>query len=90
MTNIVPIQNANVPICKFYDPKTGLICDINTADQLGVHNTKLIKKYIGLDSRVGPFLFAIKTFAKCRNINECNSYTIFNINNSISNILFVL
>ncbi|KAF1802358.1 hypothetical protein FB192DRAFT_1377725 [Mucor lusitanicus] len=70
MMNVEAIQGARVPICKFVDPETGLQCDINAASSLGVENSQLIDEYRKLDSRVGPFLYALKYFVKKRKIND--------------------
>lgn len=70
MVDIFAIQNANVPICKFTDPQTGLQCDISASSSLGVENSQLIDNYRQLDKRVGPFLYALKYFVKQRNIND--------------------
>lgn len=71
MENVIAIQQSTVPICKFFDPVTGLRGDINTNSKLGLQNTRLIKQYTELDKRVGPFLFAIKYFAQSKGINDC-------------------
>lgn len=73
MMNVEAIQGARVPICKFVDPETGLQCDINAASSLGVENSQLIDEYRKLDSRVGPFLYALKYFVKKRKINDSES-----------------
>ena len=71
MVNIAAIPRANVPICKFEDPHLRIKADINTHNDMGVENSKLIKEYTSLDPRVRPFLYAIKTFTKMRKINDC-------------------
>ncbi|KAI9473645.1 MAG: hypothetical protein EXX96DRAFT_578784 [Benjaminiella poitrasii] len=70
MRNIEPISNATVPICKFYDASTGLQCDINTHNVLGIENTRMIGHYADLDPRIRPFLTAIKYFVKQKDINN--------------------
>ncbi|KAL9543591.1 hypothetical protein MBANPS3_008044 [Mucor bainieri] len=70
MIDVEPIQGARVPICKFVDPETGLRCDINASSSLGVENSQLIDEYRKLDTRVGPFLYALKYFVKQRDIND--------------------
>ncbi|KAI9322626.1 hypothetical protein BX666DRAFT_1897004 [Dichotomocladium elegans] len=64
------IPKALVPICKFKDPRSGISCDINTANDMGVENSKLIQAYTKIDDRVRPFLYAIKHFSKQRRIND--------------------
>ncbi|CEP12640.1 hypothetical protein [Parasitella parasitica] len=73
MIDVLAIQNASVPICKFTDPETGLHCDINASSSLGVENSQLIDDYRKLDKRVGPFLYALKYFVKKRGINDSES-----------------
>ncbi|EPB87642.1 hypothetical protein HMPREF1544_05525 [Mucor circinelloides 1006PhL] len=70
MVNVEAIPGASVPICKFSDPETGLQCDVNASSSLGVENSQLINDYRKLDTRVGPFLYALKYFVKKRNIND--------------------
>ncbi|CAO3654470.1 unnamed protein product [Mucor fragilis] len=70
MLDVQAIQDARVPICKFTDPETGLQCDINASSSLGVENSQLIDEYRKLDTRVGPFLYALKYFVQKRDIND--------------------
>lgn len=76
MENVTAIQETSVPICKFFDPITGLNGDINANAKLGIFNTRLIKEYTELDKRVGPFLFAIKFFAQNKGINNSPGKTL--------------
>ncbi|KAG1227884.1 hypothetical protein G6F35_002476 [Rhizopus arrhizus] len=76
MKKVEPICSATVPICKFMDPVTQLHCDINTNNVLGIENTKLIHQYIKMDTRVAPFLFAIKHFIKQKDINNTTGGTL--------------
>ncbi|KAI9257456.1 hypothetical protein EDC94DRAFT_614487 [Helicostylum pulchrum] len=70
MRGVEAIGHASVPICKFVDPQTGLNCDINTNNILGIENTRMIQKYCDLDSRIRPLIFAIKQFVKQKDINN--------------------
>lgn len=70
MEKVEAIGSAQVPICKFVDPQTGYQCDINTHNILGIENTRMIKKYCSLDSRIRPLMFAIKYFVKQKNLNN--------------------
>ncbi|KAI8982392.1 hypothetical protein BDF20DRAFT_912560 [Mycotypha africana] len=70
MQDVEAIVNAKVPICKFVDPVTGIRCDINTHNVLGLENTKLIGQYIDMDKRVRPLLMVIKYFVKQKNLNS--------------------
>ncbi|KAG2225535.1 hypothetical protein INT45_010362 [Circinella minor] len=76
MINISAVPRANVPICKFEDPILQIKADINTHNDMGVENSKLIKEYTSLDPRVRPFLYAIKTFTKMRKINDSTGSTL--------------
>ncbi|KAI8974961.1 hypothetical protein BDB01DRAFT_379722 [Pilobolus umbonatus] len=76
MTHVEAIATAKVPICKFTDPETGLQCDINTDNQLGIKNTRLIKEYIRLDDRIPVFLYAIKYFTKQKDISNSKCGTL--------------
>ncbi|KAI7889061.1 uncharacterized protein EV154DRAFT_604313 [Mucor mucedo] len=70
MDHVIAINEATVPICKFRDPEFNLYCDINTNNLMGIENTNLIIQYMHLDSRVRPFLFALKLFIKTKEINN--------------------
>ncbi|KAI7862232.1 hypothetical protein BDF14DRAFT_1858418 [Spinellus fusiger] len=76
MKNVKPIKRATVPICKFQDAQSGIHCDINSSNILGIENSKLIKAYTLLDKRVRPFLLAVKQLVKTRNINEASKGTL--------------
>lgn len=71
MDHVVAINEATVPICKFRDPQSNIYCDINTNNLMGIENTNLIIQYMHLDTRVRPFLFALKLFIKSKEINNC-------------------
>ena len=79
MRDIVGIKFARVPICKFKEPWSNISCDINFGHALGVYNSKLLRAYVSLDSRVRPFLLLIKTFAKARGINDPSGNCIFRL-----------
>lgn len=70
MRDVEAIGHASVPICKFVDPQTGLNCDINANNILGIENTRMIQRYCDLDSRIRPLIFAIKQFVKQKDINN--------------------
>jgi DNA polymerase sigma len=56
---------------KFRDPATGLDCDLNTNDQLGLWNTQLISRYCDLaPDLVRPMIMAIKRWAKSHGMND--------------------
>ncbi|KAI8147031.1 hypothetical protein BJV82DRAFT_597473 [Fennellomyces sp. T-0311] len=76
MVDVIPITKATVPICKFEDRWMNLKGDINTQHDMGVENSRLIKEYVYLEPRVRPFLYAVKTFVKKRDINSSSKDTI--------------
>ncbi|KIJ56368.1 hypothetical protein M422DRAFT_23649 [Sphaerobolus stellatus SS14] len=69
-TNVIAITGANVPIVKFHDPRTGLDCDINVNDRLGLTNTLLIRRYCNLVPYLRPMIMTIKSWAKPLGLNN--------------------
>jgi len=58
-------------LVKFRDPATGLDCDLNVNDQLGLWNTQLISQYCDLvPDLVRPMIMAIKQWAKSHCMND--------------------
>ena len=55
---------------KCTDPDTGLQCDINVNDQLGLLNTGLIKHYCDLLPILRPMIGFIKHWAKPLGLNS--------------------
>ncbi|KAF9197022.1 hypothetical protein BGZ50_002733 [Haplosporangium sp. Z 11] len=70
--NVVAIAKARVPIVSFYDPNTGVHCDMNINQPLGVYNSKLIATYRKIDDRFRPLFFAIRHMAKKHGILGAN------------------
>ncbi|KAH1019812.1 hypothetical protein HUJ04_009575 [Dendroctonus ponderosae] len=62
------IPSANVPIVRCVHLKTGIQCDININNMLGVFNSELIRYYMGIDPKVQQALLVLKYWAKCHNI----------------------
>ena len=54
---------------KFRDPQSGLDCDINVNDRLGLINSSMIKEYCDAHPFVRPLLRAIKEWAKPLGLN---------------------
>lgn len=77
MINITSIKKARVPICTFKDPEYGITCDINVGNILGIENTNLILQYMKIDSRVKPFLFALKLFVKSKEIQNSKFFFLY-------------
>lgn len=74
MNTITVVKKARVPICTFWDQEYNVVCDINVNNCLGIENTHLVVEYMKLDSRVKPFLFALKLFVKSKGIHDCKVY----------------
>ncbi|KAF7419373.1 hypothetical protein PC9H_001960 [Pleurotus ostreatus] len=68
--NVLAIPSANVPIVKFLDPVTGMECDINVNDQLGLINSRMLKIYCDMSPVLRPMLFAVKAWAKPLGLNN--------------------
>lgn len=57
-------------IVKFRDPISGLDCDLNVNDRLGLLNTKLIQQYCDLSTVLRPMMKLIKLWAKPLGLNS--------------------
>jgi DNA polymerase sigma len=55
---------------KFRDPKTGLDCDINVNDRMGLHNSSMINEYCDAHPIVRPLLYRVKKWAKPLELNS--------------------
>jgi DNA polymerase sigma len=58
------------PPVKFVDANTGVECDINVNEQLGVLNTRMLKQYCDISPHLRSLLVAIKTWAKPLGLNN--------------------
>ncbi|KAF7727934.1 hypothetical protein EC973_006822 [Apophysomyces ossiformis] len=90
MIDVIPIPTANVPICKFKDPKYQIACDINVNNRLGIDNSRMIRVYTELDERVAPFLCAIKEFTKRTNINDASKGSLSSFCYTIMGLWFLI
>ncbi|CAI8607360.1 unnamed protein product [Vicia faba] len=70
LQNVQALTRARVPIVKLMDPATGISCDICINNLLAVVNTKLLRDYANIDSRLRQLAFIIKHWAKSRGVNE--------------------
>jgi poly(A) RNA polymerase GLD2 len=77
---------AKVPILKFYDRISGVECDLNINNSVGIRNTHLLNAYTKLDWRVSPLILFIKHWASIQNINDAKNGTI----SSYSLVLMIL
>ncbi len=75
MKDVNLITNAKVPIVKCVDGKSMIPIDISVNNNLSVYNTELLRRYSKLDSRVKPFILAVKYWARNRGICEPTSGT---------------
>ena len=57
------------PAVKFKDSSTGLDCDLNVNERLGIHNSEMINEYCALSPVLRPLLFSIKEWAKPLGLN---------------------
>lgn len=71
MEDVTLIAHAKVPIVKFIDQRSKIPIDISINNSLAIYNTNLLKTYSDCDSRVRPFILAIKQWALHRGI--CNA-----------------
>jgi len=70
MQFVKALPRARVPIVKFRDPKSRLLCDICINNALALQNTKLVADYSKIDPRVRPLAYLVKHWAKRRGINK--------------------
>eukprot|EP00833_Pecoramyces_ruminatium_P004120 jgi/Orpsp1_1/1178152/evm.model.c7180000064233.1 len=75
MTNVIPIERARIPICKFNDPETKFNCDLSVNNRIPISNSELIRCYMDLDDRVRDIIMIIKKWSKCRGINNSKERT---------------
>jgi len=55
---------------KFHDPRSGLDCDLNINDRLGMLNSAMIKEYCDIHPLLRPLLSRIKEWAKPLGLNN--------------------
>ena len=67
------MPNAKVPIVKFWDPELGLACDLNVNNTLALENTRMVKLYVEIDTRVRPLAMIIKHWTKTRILNDAGT-----------------
>ncbi|KAL7313891.1 hypothetical protein PS15m_007571 [Mucor circinelloides] len=70
MQHVVCVPRAKVPIVRLFDPELQISCDINVNNTIALQNTKMIKTYVALDSRVRPLIMTIKHWTKQRSLND--------------------
>lgn len=70
MEKVICRAAAKVPIVKCWDPDLKLAADLNVNNPLALQNTRMIKTYVQLDSRVRPLAKIIKYWTKRRLLND--------------------
>ncbi|ORY06553.1 PAP/OAS1 substrate-binding domain-containing protein [Basidiobolus meristosporus CBS 931.73] len=70
MENVMLLTRTRIPIIKLKDPVSELNCDIGFNNRLAVYNTRLLRMYAEVDSRVKEIVAIVKHWAKSRQINE--------------------
>ncbi|BFZ01769.1 hypothetical protein BsWGS_04809 [Bradybaena similaris] len=70
------VIKAKVPILKFFDKVSGVECDLNINNLVGVRNTHLMRFYAYMDWRVRPLMLFIKKWARYHDINDASKQTI--------------
>lgn len=69
---VIDIPSAKIPIVKGIHNKTGIKCDINFKNMVGVENSKLIRYYLSLDHKLRPIMLIVKYWAKIQEISGRN------------------
>lgn len=64
------IPTALVPIVKFVDTKTGIRCDLNVNERLGIRNTSMLARYCEILPQLPALVFLVKKWAKSHNLNN--------------------
>ncbi|KAH6674675.1 zinc finger protein-like protein [Halenospora varia] len=70
MEKVICVSTAKVPIVKIWDPELCLACDMNVNNTLALENTRMIKTYVEIDTRVRPLAMIIKHWTKRRIVND--------------------
>ncbi|KAL3418853.1 pap 25a associated domain family [Phlyctema vagabunda] len=70
MEKVICVSTAKVPIVKIWDPELRLACDMNVNNTAALENTRMIKTYVQIDSRVRPLAMIIKHWTKQRILND--------------------
>ncbi|KAJ5089148.1 PAP/25A-associated [Penicillium argentinense] len=73
MERVVCVSHAKVPIVKIWDPELKLACDMNVNNSLALENTRMIRTYVDVDSRVRPLAMCVKHWTKRRVLNDAGT-----------------
>ena len=77
MKNVTCVHAKAVPIVKIWDPELQVACDLNVNNHVALKNTRLVRAYMEIDSRVRPLAMIVKYWTKRRVINEGMSIELF-------------
>lgn len=66
------IINARIPILKFRDSLSGVDCDVNMNNVVGIYNTHLMAYYSRIDWRVKPLVMFVKAWAQANDIHDAS------------------
>lgn len=75
MKEVICVSTAKVPIVKIMDPEVNIACDMNVNNTLALENTRMIKTYVQIDSRVRPLAMIIKHWTRRRIVNDAGEHT---------------
>lgn len=70
--NCFVIPGAKIPIVKCVHSSTGIKCDINIKNMLGVCNSKLIHYFVSIDMKIRQTIIVLKYWGKCHKITGQN------------------
>ncbi|XP_013384286.1 speckle targeted PIP5K1A-regulated poly(A) polymerase [Lingula anatina] len=66
--NVVFVPSQRCPVCRFTFRSSGIKCDVSVSNRLALRNTKFLRLCTELDVRLSPLVYAIRYWAKCRDI----------------------
>lgn len=78
-TDVFAIPKAKTPIVKCVHIPTGLSCDFNFKNMLGVCNSHLITYYLTLDIKLTTIMIVIKYWAKVADLSGVNKFSNYSL-----------
>ena len=85
----VRILDARVPILKLQHRATGIECDMCVDNTLAIRNTLLLRTYASIDPRVRRLVFAVKRWAKAREIGDAHRSTLSSYAHTLTVIFYL-
>ena len=70
ISNIKKILEARVPIIRFSNVYTNMICDLSSTNTVALHMSELLYIYGQLDWRIKPLIFTIRKWARDMNLTK--------------------